>query len=1690
MNLSRLLIVVCLLSAGVAHGQFVDPYEHYGDRIDSAKNVSMLGADAFGDQISLHNGALSFQVTDVELPGNSALPVRFTRRFEVHNSRAESRVHPLSDWSIDTPRISGRFPTELGWVAGTSTARCSNDAVPNIPDTGPGDVEPFVLSDFWQGVQLYIPGVASSEILKPVAGLPYLDPSHRWTTQDGQTRIRCLSSIQNGQAGEGFEALTPDGTLYRFDWMVQRPAVGLTKIGYQLAGPSAFPLRRNLSITEYALHATRVQDRFRNWVEYTYDPANPQRLTQIEGAQADGSDQRLITLHYNASTGLLERVSANGRDWRYHYAVDDGNRPTLRRVVLPDEKEWLIEFGDLAYTPITPQTGNITRGCYFEEPAQNESEQPSGSITHPSGAKATYVVAMQEHFRSNVTLTCENVVIVGGQNDPVDDYPIYPLSSRSWSLIRKEMRLSALQAPSKVWNYSYDYGEWATFHLYPVGNHPGTPPDINFPVCSYRVFDPVSGLWVLRCPFPAITEEGQGAGRSLTTVTQPDGSIQVHEFGTSWQYDEGKLLSIEKQDSTGEVLERVEYTYDLSRAPGTTGHPVQNYSVRFGTSRRDRADGFDAEHHRPKVSTEITRDQATFTWLVSTIGSAFELDALARTTSAHHVSSLGFSRPEQLTYADSTTPWVLSQLATKTINGAEAVRVTYDPATAMPLQYRAYEVLKETRTYRADGTLETTKDAKNQITTYLDWYRSTPREVRYHDNSRIEAELDANGWITSTTDERDRITGYDYDEMGRLELITPPDNPDGPAWDPTSLEFIRNPAPAYGLDANAHWRQRLTKGTYRQDTYFDNFWRPVVVHEYGTVGADPPRLRVTRHDPLDRPAFVSYPLASLSDYLSTELKGTTTTYDALGRERSRLQSSELGPLLTDFEWQPGFRLRVTDPKNHVTTTDFQAWSEPTTDFPVRVASPEGQTTEWTRDVYGKPLRIARSTLVDGQLTTRERHFGYDGLQRLCQRLEPETGLHIYAYDAADNLDWSAHGLNPSTINFGQIFANGFEDGQLPAPGVVDCGRATVSAAERITRGYDTRNRLLSIDYPDATADIQHTYHADGTLWTASRNGSVWTYQYNSLGLLKSEKLEYLAQTREFLHGYNTRGQPSSLTWPDASLLGYEPNVFGEPTRVGNYAQAIGYHPDGGLAQATYGTGIAHTRTPNDRFLPQRLLYTAGPSTLVDYQYVYDENANVESIDDARPAAVDTDDQTFGYDGLDRLTSASAPERYGNASYTYDAFDDLRSMVIGTRNWTYRYEDGSGRLTRITNPGGGAEWTFLYEPNGNRGNASTVASPDGTQNLAFDRADTLTQIVGQESYKYDAHGHRIEVVVAGQTRYPVHTRDGLLRIEYGPVTERYIHLGTQLIARETAGSARYLLVDHLGSPVAETNAAGGDIERSFHAPFGERWGTTAPAAPERGPGYTGHFEDGNKLTYMKARYESPRIGRMLSPDPVGPDQTSGANFNRYWYANNNPVKYVDPDGEWAQVAWSAARFAIQQCGRSPQCRGYAAKAAGATIGIASARAISEIRGAQWNLWTMGTIAHMSTSNSTPPIAVPEGQSASPNGPDDPRLQDPLTRAQRTDVNKIRNVEKNHAKPHDFEGVSKELGGVQIPRPGGGHYNHVKEMQNSVRALEEALPGIRGSLRNPNLSSAARAELESAYADGQQLLNRMRSALSGQ
>ena len=47
--------------------------------------------------------------------------------------------------------------------------------------------------------------------------------------------------------------------------------------------------------------------------------------------------------------------------------------------------------------------------------------------------------------------------------------------------------------------------------------------------------------------------------------------------------------------------------------------------------------------------------------------------------------------------------------------------------------------------------------------------------------------------------------------------------------------------------------------------------------------------------------------------------------------------------------------------------------------------------------------------------------------------------------------------------------------------------------------------------------------------------------------------------------------------------------------------------------------------------------------------------------------------------------------------------------------------------------------------------------------------------------------------------------------------------------------------------------------------------------------------------MQARYYDPEAGRFLSVDPLGPHATNLFGFNRYAYANNNPVVNTDSDG---------------------------------------------------------------------------------------------------------------------------------------------------------------------------------------------------
>ncbi|HET7630610.1 MAG TPA: RHS repeat-associated core domain-containing protein, partial [Candidatus Saccharimonadales bacterium] len=109
---------------------------------------------------------------------------------------------------------------------------------------------------------------------------------------------------------------------------------------------------------------------------------------------------------------------------------------------------------------------------------------------------------------------------------------------------------------------------------------------------------------------------------------------------------------------------------------------------------------------------------------------------------------------------------------------------------------------------------------------------------------------------------------------------------------------------------------------------------------------------------------------------------------------------------------------------------------------------------------------------------------------------------------------------------------------------------------------------------------------------------------------------------------------------------------------------------------------------------------------------------------------------------------------------------------------------------------------------------------------------------------------------------------------------------------TVTTVTYIYTDAQGNVIAKADDQGNIIARYTYRPYG----TQQSGPTNTGPGYTGHVHDPDTgLVYMQQRYYDPVVGRFISPDPVTPAPGNVFNFNRYVYANNNPLRYTDPDG---------------------------------------------------------------------------------------------------------------------------------------------------------------------------------------------------
>lgn len=115
-------------------------------------------------------------------------------------------------------------------------------------------------------------------------------------------------------------------------------------------------------------------------------------------------------------------------------------------------------------------------------------------------------------------------------------------------------------------------------------------------------------------------------------------------------------------------------------------------------------------------------------------------------------------------------------------------------------------------------------------------------------------------------------------------------------------------------------------------------------------------------------------------------------------------------------------------------------------------------------------------------------------------------------------------------------------------------------------------------------------------------------------------------------------------------------------------------------------------------------------------------------------------------------------------------------------------------------------------------------------------------------------------------------------------------GTPVLAQ----TVRYIHTDMLGSVALVTDKDRNILERREYEPYG-----AVLTGVKDGPSYTGHVQDASTgLVYMQQRYYDPQVGRFLSVDPVTAYSNPVGAFSRYWYANNNPFRFADPDGRYS------------------------------------------------------------------------------------------------------------------------------------------------------------------------------------------------
>jgi RHS repeat-associated protein len=632
----------------------------------------------------------------------------------------------------------------------------------------------------------------------------------------------------------------------------------------------------------------------------------------------------------------------------------------------------------------------------------------------------------------------------------------------------------------------------------------------------------------------------------------------------------------------------------------------------------------------------------------------------------------------------------------------------------------------------------------------------------------------------------------------------------------------------------------------------------------------------------------------------------------------------------------GYPDTITDANSHVTDLNFNELG-----WLIQETNPRTYLTKYSYDQNGNVTKIERQADA-GATVFQATEMTYDILNHLKTVKDPLNRVTTYNYDNNENLS-SVIDAIPNTITYQYDERNKlFKIFDANSPqGVTQYDYDTNGNLKKIkdaknqetNYAFDLFDRLDIMTYADLSF-VNYDYDKNSNLDFVTlpvTHGTI-DYVYDELNRLTNTNYPNTpADNKTFVYDLSSRltdantNDPSNLN-PVLIQFTYDNlnRVDTNTTTLNSIPYLLDYDYDkvSNRTKVTYPSGkvVDYTYDANDNMD----LVKVNTATLTDYNYdTLDRITQKSFISATLPLA------TYQFDIANQLSSitnklvnATAISQYiysqydnvGNRkqfvttgapgsqtiNYEYNTIYELTG-VTGSQTHSYDYDNVANRqiadgvtytpnnLNQYTSVGA---TTYLYDNNGN-------LTFDGNAAYTYDEENRLTTYnlpLSTGGYAYDAFNRRVSKTVNGITTYFINDGDREVeeRDSSGALLADYVFGDSidEVLTMTRGSNTYYYHYDGLGSVTEITDASGSVVENYTYDPYGTpSIINSAIGNPFR---FTGRrFDEETGLYFNRNRMLDSKIGRFTQRDPMGYYDS----MNLYQAVGNNPVNYVDPNGEF-------------------------------------------------------------------------------------------------------------------------------------------------------------------------------------------------